>query len=109
MSIVYGIDTSKPITPLQVRDAMIECFFQAHCQDAEKVGDAANETEARTHCKQAVEEGFNQSHEDFNNPTKQSLLKVAYYLASYSESFRDPEIIEQHKKQIMELINKLKE
>lgn len=30
MSIIYGVDTKEKITPEKVRDAIVECFYQAH-------------------------------------------------------------------------------
>jgi len=34
MAIIYGIDADKEVTPLMVRDAIVECFFIAHCEDS---------------------------------------------------------------------------
>ena len=31
-NLVYGVDGGQEITPTQVRDALVECFSQAHCE-----------------------------------------------------------------------------
>ena len=34
---IYNVDLEKEITPLEVRDAMVECFLQAHAEVLESM------------------------------------------------------------------------
>ena len=29
-NIIYGVDTNKKVTPIMIRDAMIQCYYEAH-------------------------------------------------------------------------------
>lgn len=96
---------SEKATPLMVRDAIIECFNKAHCEDA---GFEVEEKEINEqYCKSVVEKFFRDSGGDFDNPTKDSILKVIEGLAEFSKNFRNPEIIKKHQADIMVLVNKL--
>lgn len=106
MVVIYGVDTDKPFSTVQVRDAMITCFVEAHQEDAEKK-DAVPKDQAVAHCKEVVQKGFMEIGGDFNNPTKPALQKVVFFLAAYSASFRNPEIIERHKNQMLSLVQRL--
>jgi hypothetical protein len=104
MTIIFGIDTNKPVTSLLVRDAIQTCFYQAHCEDSQLQGD---QEAARLYCIQIVKQGFEKMGADYENPTKDSLNKIVEFLVNYSQSFRNPEIIEGHKSKILTLINVL--
>lgn len=104
--LLYGVDISKPFTPIQVRDAMITCFIEAHKEDAEQ-RESVPTHNVVDYCKDVVRKGFKEVGGNFDDPTKESLQKVAFYLAAYSSSFRDPEIIENHKNQILSLVQRL--
>jgi hypothetical protein len=54
-----------------------------------------------------VKKGFSDLSMDFNQPTKEALLKVVGYLVEFSKNFRDPSIVLAHKESIMQLINAL--
>lgn len=30
-NIIYGVDATKNVTHIMVRDAIIQCFYEAHC------------------------------------------------------------------------------
>lgn len=113
-NIIYGVDISKNITPILVRDAMIQCFYEAHCN----VLDLARETFGRppekkfekmkkSHVKELVQDIFVKIKADFNNPTKENLLLVIKNLESFASIYRRPKIIKKHVNEIMTLINKL--
>ena len=102
---IYGVDTGKEVTPLMVRDAIIECFRQAHCADA-GIGDDDKETNS-LYCKEIVEKAFNDAGGDFNNPSKEDILGALGNLAEFAKNFRNPKIIEKHYGDIMQLVNKL--
>lgn len=101
---IYGVDPSKPVTPLMVRDAIVECFSQAHCADAE-LGD--DKKVSGEYCKKIVQKAFEDTGGDFNNPTKESIQAVLQNLAEFAKKFRDQEMIKKHQSQIMELVDKL--
>lgn len=101
-SILYGVDLDSAVTPLIVRDAMIKCFYEAHCQDA---GFESGTPEG--YCDEIVKKSFEDSGDDFGNPTKDSLLRAVEGLVKFSKNFRDPKIIEKHRDQILQLIEKL--
>ncbi len=106
MSKVFGIDPNQPVTPLMVRDAILECFFQAHCED---VGLDQDQTANKDYCQQIVKKAFNKAQADFDNPNKADIIKALSELKDFSQSFRDPEIIAKHAQQIMVLVNNIKE
>jgi hypothetical protein len=107
MTTIYGIDSNQAITPTQVRDALIECFYQAHCQQTgiENVQDS--DSLNRTYCQQLVKKAFHNTNGDFDNPTKEHLIQVMENLAKFSSTLRDPQIIQEHTAQIQQLINAL--
>ena len=107
MSIIYGVDTTKNVTPLMVRDAIITCFCAAH---AAQTGFDNNDTGAtKKYCQQIVQNAFSETQGDFNQPTKASLLASLPWLANFSKAFRDQSVIQKHMNEIQILISFLKE
>ena len=104
-NLIYGVDIGQNVSPFQVRDALVECFNQAHCEMVELEG--SNETIDKEYCKSVVKNAFSEVEGDFENPTKEKLMAVMGYLAKFSEAFRKPEIIQKHSEEIMSLVNKL--
>ena len=103
---IYGVDPQEEITPLKVRDALVECFRQAHCEDS---GVDASEKEVNAqYCCELVKKAFAEAKVDFGHPTKEGIQKAMGNLAEFAKKFRDPGIIEKHKSEIMKLVNKLK-
>lgn len=105
MVIIYGVNTDEEVTPLKIRDAIIECFYQAHCSDAQLGLD--DEEMNRDYCRAIVEKAFDQTGNDFEKPTKESILQVMGELAEFAKKFRDAEIIKKHAAEIMKLIERL--
>ncbi|MFH1414482.1 MAG: hypothetical protein ABIH89_00125 [Elusimicrobiota bacterium] len=55
-----------------------------------------------------VRMGFNEAGEDYDNPTKEGIIKVLQYLGRASASWGTPEeIIEHHKKELKKIITAL--
>jgi len=102
---IYGIDPNKKLTPLMIRDVIIECFYQAHSVDAGLAQD--DEEVNKSYCREIVKKTFENANADFDKPSKQDILGVLNNLAEFAKSFRDPEIIKKHYEQIMQLVNKL--
>lgn len=103
---IYGVDDDKEITPTLVRDAIVKCFFNAHCLDSGLPQDS--EEANKEYCTEIIKKGFKRTNGDFDNPTKESIMKVLEYLAEFSKNFRDPGIIKKHFNEILTLVNKLK-
>ena len=100
------MENKKEITPLEVRDKIVGCFFKAHCEDA---GLADGDTEVnRGYCQSIVRKAFEDTKGDFDKPTKESIINVMDQLAEFSKGFRNPEIIKKHYKNIMKLVDKMK-
>ncbi len=104
--IIYGIDTTKEVTPLMVRDGIIKCFQEAHCMDSGATGDEKDTN--NLYCLQIVKKAFADAGGDFDNPSTQDIMEAIEKLAEFAKNFRDPSIIEKHYKTVMELVNKLK-
>ncbi len=104
-NVVYGVDVSQNVGPFQVRDALVECFNQAHCEMVE-LGES-DEKMDREYCKSIVKNAFSEVGGDFENPTKEKIMAVMEHLAKFSETFRKPEIIQKHSKEIMGLVSRL--
>lgn len=102
---IYGVDPGKEITAIMARDAIIECFYQAHCLESRAGGE--NEEFDRAYCRTVVERAFRDAGGDFNRPDKKSIVGAMDYLAEFSRSFRSQEIIKKHYNEIMALVNKL--
>jgi hypothetical protein len=102
---IYGVDINKDITPLMVRDAIFECFRQAHCEDS-GIG-KQDEILNKEYCGDIVKKAFNDTGSSFDRPTKEALIKALDNLKSFAINFRDKSIIEKHYNQILKLVNKL--
>lgn len=101
----YGITLVEPLTPLMVRDVVVNCFAEAHCEGA---GIAPQDKEAnREYCRQIIVKFFDKTGSDFNHPTKDSIVKVLEELAEFSKNFRDQEVVKKHYQEIKELVDKL--
>jgi hypothetical protein len=111
---IYGIDITKKITPIMVRDAIIQCFYEAHCSVLELARETFGhppekkfEEMKKSHVKELVQNIFIKIEGDYNNPTKDNLLKVLDNLKDFASIYRKPEIIKKHVGEIMHLIKKL--
>ena len=113
-NLIYGIDITKKVTPKKIRDAIIRCFFEAHCNILELARETFGhppekkfEGMKKSHVKELVQDIFIKINRDFNNPTKEDLLLVLKNLESFAKIYRKPKIIKKHVSEIMILINKL--
>ena len=113
--IIYGVDLSKKVTPIMVRDAIIRCFVKAHSDvldDMREYGEFKTEEEfekmKNLQVKYLIETMFEDIGGDFNNPTKEQLSKIVIKLKEYAAaSLRKPEVIEKHASEIKRLIEKI--
>ena len=94
----------NPTKTQDVRDALVNCFYEAHCVDTDI---DENETVSRQYCMSLVKKFFIDNNVDFDNPSKDGIVKVVESLAEFSKNFRSQEVIEKHKKEITDLLSKL--
>lgn len=105
--LIFGLDLEAKLTPEQVRDAMGQCFYEAHCLDAEL---ANSEPEmSKTYCDDIIKKAFKDTEGDYNTPTKQSLKKVLDNLSEFSKNFRSQDIVVEHYTEINKLVEALDE
>ena len=103
---IYGIDPSQPLTALMVRDAMIECFTEAHCINVDI--SLADREVSKKYCREIVHKAFADSEGDFESPSKDDLIGAMRNLAKFSKNFRNPVLVEKHYQEIMTLVDKVK-
>ena len=110
-SCIYGLDVSGKITPIQVRDAIVNCFFQAQkelMEYMEKTTDLSTESIEKFNVTLILENAFEEVGGNFNTPTKETFNQVIVKLMEVAEdAFRDTETIEKHAREIKQLIDKL--
>ena len=86
----------------------MECFIEAHKDDLKSTFETIPDDETiRQMIIFKIKTMFKNAGEDFDNPTKESILKVMEKLKELAKHFRSPEIIGGHVKQMMCLINRL--
>lgn len=113
MSIIYDIDTEKPYTPKDVRDAMVKCFYLAHKEVLEEVDQDINMPQLdkdiahQINIEFIVKKAFEDAKANWENPTKEDIINACGNLAEFANNFRNQEIIKKHYGEIMELVNKL--
>ena len=83
MVVIYGINTSKPYTAKDVRDAVVECFYLAHQEVLKKQYSFVDQEpkdkleEMKKHeVRQLVREFFDKTDGDYDKPTKKSIMKT---------------------------------
>ena len=101
----YGVDLdAKVITPLMVRDGLLQCFYEAHCMNSKE---GKTEEENREDCRKIVERAFKDSGGDFEHPSKDSILEAMQKLMEFSREFRDPTIVQRHATEMLKLVWKI--
>lgn len=106
--LIYGVDPSGVVTAPMVRDAMVECFYLAHCADTGLDDTSADKKDLRDYCRALVEDAFARAKADFDNPTKEGLLRVVEELKKFALNFRAPEVVNKHADEIRSLAEKIK-
>jgi len=114
-NIIYGVDVSKNVTPIMVRDAIIQCFYEAHRNVLELTKDIFGnppekkfEEMKKSHVQDLIYDIFEWTGGEFNNPTKKSLFKVLEVLRRFASVYRRQEIIKMHFTEILLLIERLR-
>ena len=107
---IYGVDTSKKVTPIMARDAIVECFTKAHQESLdemirEDIHDKKNiDRLKKMKIRFIIEAKFAEVGDDFNQPTKVGVIRVMDALAEYASNFRNDMIIKKHHDEIMKIV-----
>jgi len=111
MTIIYGVDISRPAKPEDVRDAIVECFTQAHSEALadlknynKDVSDISFEEIKRINVRQMIRNYFDQVGGSYDKPTRDSIVNVVKKLKEFAINFRNKDVIEKHIKEIQSLI-----
>jgi len=115
MAIIYGIDSGKPLTPLEVCKALVECFKQAHREAQKKemaevledLDPSSAEKLTDTQIELIVRNAFRATGGDIDSPIKESIVAAMDHLKIFSSRYRDPKIIKRHYNEMMQLVQKL--
>ncbi len=111
---IYGVDLGDDVTPLMIRDAIINCFVEAHNSVLEQMRafidfeseEKFKETK-KTEVKLILINIFHEINGSFDNPTKEDLIKVCDKLAKIAKNHRSDDIIKKNYGDIMQLIERL--
>ena len=113
-NVIYGVDITKKVTPVLVRDAIIQCYYEAHCDVLELAKDAFYnppkekfEEMKKSHVKELIENFICEAGGNFENPSKNCLIHVLNRLQNIAKTYRETEIINKHVNEINQLIDKL--
>ncbi len=114
MTFIYGVDIDRPVSPKDVRDGIVECFAQAHKEQLDKLKNhhlnvPCDEFEEikKIEVRQILRKMFEDTGGDYDNPTKESILKALEKLKELALNFRDKSIVEKHYNEILGIIKKL--
>jgi len=102
----------KDLTPVKVRDLIVECFYVAQGGTFRRVKEKINMPHAEKDVIDsvigAVRMAFKERGADFNHPTKESLSMVIKALGSRAAAWgTPPDIIEHHMAQVRKAIERL--
>ncbi|MBD3311522.1 MAG: hypothetical protein GF349_03430 [Candidatus Magasanikbacteria bacterium] len=114
---IYGCDLSKKVTPIMARDAVMECFKEAHNEVLEDMRDYGYKKESDQEfdkiksldVEMMVRQKFEDLGADFDNPEKEDIIKVCDKLAEFAKNFRQKDVIEKHYNEIMKILKKIED
>lgn len=111
---IYGVDPKQKFNTENVRDAIINCFKEAHSDILDSYSEYAGNTDKdeledlkKINVEYLIKKFFEETGGNFENPKKEDLIKVCDKLAEFSKNFRSRKIITKHYSEIMGLIKKL--
>ena len=114
---LYGVNTDKPYSAYDVKNALVRCFIEAHREAQQKeiadITSGMSESSADKLTKANIEiiirNAFKKIGGNFDNPTKESIIKVMDVLKDFSKRYRSPEVISKHYGELLGLVNGLEE
>ncbi len=107
-----NLDRTANITPEMVRDALVDCFFEAQGevlgQTMQRLGVATTPERLREKVLSIVRSAFRQTGGDFEHPTADSIRKAMEYMAAKAASWGTPaENIDHHLGQFQRALARL--
>lgn len=107
-------ESDQPLTAIQVRDAIIKCFGEAHdkvLDSLEEFSDSKDPAQLEKFKQMdilmTVKSICKKCSVNFDNPTKEDLVKIIDELAKFSSNFRSEEIINRNYEIALDLINRI--
>ena len=101
----------KNLTPLYVRDKLVECFINANkrtiAEQAKKLGKEISDKDVERQLKANVKKAFKLVKEDFSNPRKESFPKVLALLSHRCKSSKKEKEVMKNVHKMMALVKKL--
>lgn len=111
---IYGANIKKVVTPIVVRDAIVNCFIQAHDQldidikEYSSIDSKNMKSIKEINAINLIKKFFEESEGDYEKPTRESIMGVLKKLKEFSMNFRNKKLVEQHENEIMALVKQLK-
>ncbi|MEM4397623.1 MAG: hypothetical protein QW757_03305 [Candidatus Woesearchaeota archaeon] len=101
--------SNKKLTPIEVRDAIVDCFLGAHKEALSNVfvPEEMREKFDRNSVVLIVKEAMRKAQGNYDNPTKEALFFSLFHLAELAKNFRNIDLIVKHFKEMLDLIDKL--
>ena len=101
------------LDPVKARDLIIKCFYEAQketfARSKQELGLSTNDEQLHASVQTAIKLVFKEIGEDFEKPTKATLMKVVDVLGRRASAWGTPQdIIEHHKGQIQKVLTILK-
>ena len=97
---IFGVRLDSHISPIMIRDAIINCYLQADDEVLEElfnIRDFENEEQKncvkKDHVTIIIKKVFYDADGDFDNPTKEMLIDVINGLREFASHFREKEKI----------------
>lgn len=102
------------ITPAEARDVIIECFHTVHGPHFEQtkaaLGIGVDHHRVRRSAKGVIRLAFKSVQGNYDEPTRDELLKVIHALTEQSRSWGTPDVvIERHANQLRRVVSRVKE
>jgi len=113
MTDIYGVDSEEKFDAIDVRDAIIKCFIDAHREEVGKnirnIQGSEEEIDnvAKIHAENLVLKYFIDHKTNYDEPTKEDLIGVCDALREYALNFRDKKEVDKNYNNFMLLIDKL--
>ena len=97
------------LTPIKARDLIIDCFFEIQRDSYVRSLGLSDEKQWKIMAVSTVRRTMSELHENFDTPSKQSLVRLVEGLAEKSSTWgAPPDEIVHHMMQLSELLNALK-
>ena len=101
------------LNPIKARDLIVKCFFEAQKETFARIkqdmGGSTSDKDLMSNVIASIKMVFREVGSDYENPTKEGIMKAVESLAKKAGSWGTPQdIIEFHKGQIMKVLGILR-